>query len=391
MKKKILVLTTTYPRWLGDVEPAFVHNLSVELSHYYDVHVLAPFAKGSVSKETLDGVKVRRFRYLPFAWQGLCYDGGIVPKLKSQPLRALEIPFLLFGMLLHGIAMVRREKIHLIHAHWVIPQGFIALCIKLLTGGNVKVLVTSHGTDVNALNHPLIEAIKRWVWSQADVITAVSQALVRRCQSIIGRDNAVDLAPMGVDCRHTFVVSVDNDQRSGLVCVGRLIESKGVVGLLEAFIAFNKLYPNQKMTFVGDGPQRKVLEEMVCNAGLGGRVEFTGSVSSPEVAKYFNQARIAVMPSLVEGLGLVAAEAIACGCITLVSDIDAIQDVHHEKALQFVAGDANSLLERLCFVAENPALAEQLSAALKQHVVETYDWQAVGERYHQLITNCLVK
>ena len=64
-RTSILVLTSTFPRWKGDVEPPFVHELARRLTDSFDVHVLAPHAPGSKRREILDGVHVHRFRYGP--------------------------------------------------------------------------------------------------------------------------------------------------------------------------------------------------------------------------------------------------------------------------------------------------------------------------------------
>jgi hypothetical protein len=81
--RSILILTSTYPRWQGDTEPAFAHFLRQQLTGKYRVIVLAPHHPGSLGKETVGGVPIYRFRYFfPFA-ENLAYDGGIIANLKT--------------------------------------------------------------------------------------------------------------------------------------------------------------------------------------------------------------------------------------------------------------------------------------------------------------------
>ena len=82
-RTSILVLTSTFPRWKGDVEPPFVHELARRLTDSFDVHVLAPHAPGSKCHEILDGVHVHRFRYGPAILERLAYQGGILANLKK--------------------------------------------------------------------------------------------------------------------------------------------------------------------------------------------------------------------------------------------------------------------------------------------------------------------
>ena len=105
--------------------------------------------------------------------------------------------------------------------------------------------------------------------------------------------------------------------------------------------------------------------------GLEKNVTFRGAVATPELADLFNQAAIAVVPSLIatdgdqEGLGLVAAEALACGCITIVSDLPAIQDVHDDGFLQFRQADVESLYQALVRVLNEPTEARRRSRLLQ--------------------------
>lgn len=81
-KLRLLVLTSTYPRWPNDPEPGFVHELAKRLTGYFQVQVLAPQAFGARRQEILDGVDVVRFCYAPVWLQTLVNDGGIVTNLK---------------------------------------------------------------------------------------------------------------------------------------------------------------------------------------------------------------------------------------------------------------------------------------------------------------------
>lgn len=393
--KKILVLTTTYPRWRGDTEPAFVHNLGIELASDYEVHVLAPYARGTRKYEVMDKVIVHRFFYLPVSLDLLCYDGGIVPKLKSCPWFLWQVPFLFFSMLLHGLVLVKKEKISLIHAHWVIPQGYIGLLIRFFSGAPVKLMVTSHGADLYALNNPWLQRLKAYIFRKADVVTVVSKAMRDFCRDNLKIERPISVCAMGVDCRHRFRPLVEFGQRKGIVFVGRLVEKKGVRYLLEAFNRFQQEYPGETLTIIGDGVEKNALQALARQYGIEEKVNFIGAVDADGVARYFNCSRVAVMPSIVagggdqEGLGLVAAEALACGCITIVANIPAIQDVHNDPDLQFLSADVDSLYDCLSAIYENPERALKKALLLREHVIANYDWLNVGKNYKQLIANVI--
>ncbi len=368
-----------------------MHGLAKRLAATQEVHVLAPHTALAARRENLDGVHVHRFRYLPEGMQRLAYDGGIVPKLKQNKWLALQIPFLFFVMLMQSIRLARQLRVDAIHAHWLLPQGLIALLTKRCMRLDPMVLTTSHGADLYSLNTPLLKCLKHYVLQQSDRVSVVSKAMQNFCQSEFKLSRPIQVAPMGIDCHAEFKSIVPFQERRGLVYVGRLVEKKGVHLLLQAFFGLLEHYPEQSLVVVGDGQERRSLELLAQQLNIASKVEFVGAVPPSKVPSYLNAAKISVMPSMIaedgdqEGLGLVAAESIACGCITVVSNLDPIQDVHNEKLLQFSAGDAQALCARLRYTVENESEALAISERLVKRVEAQLDWNVVTKHYENLL------
>ena len=90
----VLVATSTFPRWAGDTVPArFVFDLSLQLTRYFHVIVLAPHAPGAVFHETIEGLEIYRFPYFwPYRLQALCngavscrhFDPVCFPKVRRH-------------------------------------------------------------------------------------------------------------------------------------------------------------------------------------------------------------------------------------------------------------------------------------------------------------------
>jgi glycosyltransferase involved in cell wall biosynthesis len=145
MKMKILVLTSTYARRQGDTEPRFVDNLCHYLSAASpgnEVHVVAPHAPGIPTREIMDGIPVFRFRYAPESWQTLAYEGGILPSLKQNRWRLLLVPLFVCSQLLLALKLVRSNHYDVIHAHWIIPQGLVAVMLRGLMKSHPPVVST---------------------------------------------------------------------------------------------------------------------------------------------------------------------------------------------------------------------------------------------------------
>ena len=384
-----MVLTSTLPRWHGDATPAFVLDLCRELAREFDVHVLAPHAAGARRREDLNGVSVHRFRYLPEAWQTLAYDGGIPERLRRRPLALLQVPFFLVGQFCAALFLSWSLRPELIHAHWVMPQGMLALLISRLSPGRLPVICTLHGTDVHGWNSGPLRWLKGLALRRSDLVTVVSDHLRTLVTALGVSPPRIHVAPMGVDTDDVFRSSTDSTRaRGSAVFVGRLVAGKGVDVLLRAWARLSPGPDSQRLTVVGDGPERRALEAQAISLGLGNRVRFTGALPPPAVADQFRAAAVAVFPFTgVEGLGLVVAEAQACGCPVIASDIPAVRDsiVPEVTGLITPPGDVAALAESLQRVMGDPGLSERMARAGRVSALERFGWTRVGDQYRALI------
>jgi glycosyltransferase involved in cell wall biosynthesis len=345
----------------------------------------------------IEGITVYRFRYFfPFA-EHLAYDGGILTNLKRNRLKLLLVPFFVvaqFGML---VRLCREYRINLIHAHWFIPQGLLAVLGRKLLSGNIRVLSTSHGADLFALRGGILQWLKCYVARHSDHVTVVSNAMKRRLQEMGCDPGSITVQPMGVDLNQQFVPNTGISKRTDLIFVGRLVEKKGVATLVEALSLLQADFPALRLAIVGDGPERAALQAMADRLGVARQVEFAGAVENSLVPGWYQSARIAVIPSVVaadgdqEGLGLVAVEALGCGCATIVSDLPALGDVvkDGENGLVFRTGDAQDLAAKIRHIVSNDALYEQLVRNSSRSVAGKFDWQQVGRSYLETMEQCL--
>jgi glycosyltransferase involved in cell wall biosynthesis len=397
--RSILVLTSTYPRWQGDTEPAFVHFLCRQLTGKYRVIVLAPHYPGSLGKETIEGVLVYRFRYFfPFA-EKLAYDGGIIANLKNNILKWLLVPFFIASQFIHMILLARKYKVSLIHAHWVIPQGLMAVLSRQLhlIPKTIRILCTSHGGDLFSLQGGFLQSMKRFTFRHSDHATVVSTAMRDHLNNMGCSTENISVQSMGVDLTRQFVPDKNAVKIRDIIYVGRLVEKKGVSTLINSIKLLNKDYPALKVTLVGDGPERSSLVQQCRQLGIDKQIEFTGSIANDRVPKFYQSAKIAIVPSIVasdgdqEGLGLVAVEALGCGCATIVSDLPALSDVvtPGENGLVFTAGNAAELKSCITSLLNDASLYNHLTASGRQAIIDKFDWQAVGARYLEIMARCI--
>lgn len=399
--KKLLVLTSTFPRWAGDTEPRFVEYLGHELAKSFDVVVLAPHFRGAKRNEivTKDGrsISVHRFRYFFPALQSLAYEGGILSRIRRNPLRVLLVPFFIFAQLYAVHALHRRHHFGAIHAHWIIPQGLVATIYSWLSKQAPPVLITSHGGDLFALRGPVLTRLKRWVLTKATQITVVSEAMRSYATALDCDPDRIVVRSMGVDLRSTFIPHDSTASHSSLVFVGRLVEKKGVAYLIEAMATLIDQFPELRLTIIGDGPDRGSLMALADRYQLQDTVSFLGSVPNEELPTHLRAARIAVMPSVIaasgdqEGLGLVAVEAMGCGCAVVASDLPAVRDTvrHGDTGLMAEPGSSEDLAEKIALFLTDDELRQAIAANGRRYALEHFDWQIVGDDYARIISRML--
>lgn len=387
----VLVMTSTFPRWAGDTEPAFVFELSRRLASKFDITVLAPRAPGSSKREIIAGLKIIRFPYFFQRWENLAmHSGGILNKLKTSPINYLLVPFFFLGQLLTLIRLLHSEDFALIHAHWLIPQGFIAILGRYLTRRWIPLLCTSHGGDLFALKGYALQHLKRWIITCSQALTVVSVAMLKKVIEMGISPHKVRVISMGVDLRHHYILDHSvNRNTNELLFVGRLVEKKGVRILLEAMPEVIKRYSNSRLLIAGSGPLEAELRKITRQLGLSYKVNFLGMVPQSQLPVLYQRAAIAIFPFLVaesgdqEGLGLVQIEAMGCGCPVIAGNVPAVHDtvIHEKTGLLVPYGDSGELAKSVIRMLDDPELRLRLATEARMRALKKFDWEIIANSY----------
>jgi len=385
-RPRLLVLTSTYPRWAGDPEPAFVHELSRRLTNRFEVHVLGPHAPNAKFGEVLDGVHVHRYRYAPERWETLVNDGGMLANVRRHPWKWLLVPGFLIGQYLSLRRLLRKVRPQVIHAHWLLPQGVVAAC----GARGVPWLGTSHGADLFALGGPLFLTLRRWVVRRAAATTLVSEAMRERLLAETPTASAL-VMPMGVDTSTRFIPGGDREN-SELLFVGRLVEKKGLHHLLHALPKVIERHAGLVLKIIGFGPEQRRLETLVADLHLKENVRFLGALPQSALAEHYRRATVFIAPFVQahsgdqEGLGLVVAEAMACGCPVIVGDVPAVRDlVGDDQGVRVTPADHAAFAEAILAVLANPDRRAAMSASGRRYVEQRFSWEVVSQRYGDLL------
>lgn len=389
---RMLVLASTYPRWEGDTIPGFVHRLNRELATLgMQILAVVPHCKHSATFEEMDGISIRRFRYFMERYELLAYQGGMLNTLSRGWLPKLLLILYLASQYLHTLIFAVSKKIDLIHAHWVLPQGLVAIFVsKTLFWKKIPVVITVHGGDIYGLNGRFINLLRNWIFRQATAITIVSHAIKKKLPDL----PTIHVRSMGVDAQKLFFPT-DEKRQNYILFVGRLAEKKGCEYLIRAFKDMDKKHACMELKIIGDGPLMNDLINLSDSLGIGNRVHFVGSVAQTELPSWYRQASVFVLPSIVaksgdqEGLGLVLAEAMACGCPVIASNLPAVRDLAVDERYGELVQPSNvsQLAKALNSVLDDTSNALDRAKLARNHVLENYDWSVVGADYYKIIKN----
>lgn len=394
MKPKLLVVTSTFPRWTNDTDPPFVYELSRRLTDWFEITVHTPHYHGAQVNEHMAGMRVHRFRYFLSPFERLAGGQGIVPKLRRNKLYLLLLPFFLASQLCSLLLLVRREQPDVLHAHWLIPQGVLAVVVKKLF--KVPVIVTAHGTDVFRLRNPLCLRLKKWVVDNADEVVTVSTALARVLVDDTHSTVQPSIIPMGVDASQFSPDKKDAAIRDRynipgpfLLFVGRLTEVKGLRYLIDAMATVRAAVPEAKLLIVGHGELEQSLKKQVDQLGFGNVVLFAGGIPNVEMPPYYATADIFIGPSIqvkggdTEGFGLTFVEAAMSGCLVIGTRVGGIEEIICDGETGYLVspGDSDVLAAKIVEVIATLNQHERMKGNARKVVVDQFDWDVITARY----------
>jgi len=200
----------------------------------------------------------------------------------------------------------------------------LLMCYARLLG--VKVVLSSESSGSDQQRSPLKEKLKSWIVNRANAYFCFGKTSVEYLLSLgvrpnrITVDNAAVIDDKRVRERYELTPRKESPLPGNFIFVGRFAPEKNLKRLLTAYQqAIGQVPHPWGLILVGDGPERKDLEEYITVNELSG-VTVTGGVSWLEVPEWLAQADVLILPSYSEPWGLVVNEALVCGLPVVVSD-----------------------------------------------------------------------
>jgi glycosyltransferase involved in cell wall biosynthesis len=184
----------------------------------------------------------------------------------------------------------------------------------------------------------------------------------------------------GVNTEFFYPVQNDSRPQNALIATNSAdTPLKGLQFLLEAVALVRKNRPIT-LTVIGQPKSGGTIESLVSKLAIGDIVRFTGRIADSEFADYYANATIAVVPSLYEGFGIPAVEAMACGVPLIATTGGALPEVVGDAGLVVPAGDAPALAAAIVRLLDSPHERMAFAQAGLARVNSVFSWRKAAEK-----------
>ncbi len=156
------------------------------------------------------------------------------------------------------------------------------------------------------------------------------------------------------------------------------IPLKGLNYLLKA-VAETRKKQSVKLTVIGEPKKNGIIEKLVAKLKIGDIVNFTGRIANEDFADYYAKATIAVVPSLYEGFGIPAVEAMACGVPLITTSGGALPEVVGDAGIIVEPADASALAGAITYLLNNPDERKKYAKSGLERVNSVFSWPKAAQ------------
>lgn len=297
------------------------------------------------------------------------------------------------------VNVVKVEGLDLLHVHYAIPHAsaaFLAKQILKTHGINIPVVTTLHGTDITLVGKDeSYEPVVSFSIDQSDGVTAVSEDLKKDTYKHFAISTEIKVIPNFIDLNRFKKQKKDHFRRAIcphgeklLIHTSNFRKVKRVDDVVDVFCKVNEKIPS-KLLLVGDGPERRRLENRCHELGIFDDVRFLGKLEAIE--EVLSVCDVFLMPSETESFGLAALEAMACEVPVVTSNAGGLPELNIQGVTGFMSnvGDVNDMVKNTLYILEDDNLLKFKENALKR--AQDFDLQNILPQYEKYYAEVLEK
>jgi len=358
----------------------------------HKVYVITQRLVGERDFEIIEGVRVYR------VGPAIKY-GGLLP------LGVFENFGYIIGAIMKGITLISKNKINILHSNTYAPVLAGQACAIIFRRNHI---ITVHDVyfsmikdfwdkwasqvSVGSLTAKIGPFIEKFVLKlPATVFHTVSETS-KHDLYMCGLQKVV-VIPNGINLQDYDSISATKVNTHQAIFIGRLVFYKNLDTVIRAMENVVAKIPNSKLIVIGDGPMLSSMERLTKNLGLAGNVIFKGRISHEEKVKLLKKSSFLVLPSLVEGFGIVLLEAFACSKPVLVSQVKPLTEIVENDKYGYVIPPFNvdAWAEKMIYLFNDSNKATEMGICGRKELEKSYIIPKVVDKLEELyskITTC---
>ncbi len=314
---------------------------------------------------------------LPEFWTAIEEAAEILPDLWSQLKQAKgEVPVEIFQAI--TLAKLASEKeLDGLHAHFATSSTAVARLAAHLAG--IPFTFTAHAKDIFHESIELADLDKKFKDAQAIVTVSdfnlkyLNQILPQHKSKVVRIYNGLDL--------DRFQFEPESSKTNKIISVGRMVEKKGFIYLVQACEILSRTYPDFHCQIIGSGTEEERLRSEITRLGLEKKVELTGPLPQSEVIQELKAATVFAAPCIVgedgnrDGLPTVLLEAMAVGTACVSTDVTGIPEIlkHEETGLLAPQHNSAALASELEKLLRQDALRKKITVQARAMIESQFD------------------
>lgn len=299
---------------------------------------------------------------------------------------------LTFGIRARRYLRHRRAAFDIVHDNQCLAYGIGDIAGFLPTLATIHHPITIDRKVAMRSAGSLWKKFQKWRWhSFVGMQMRVARSL-RRILTVSGcaRDDIsrdfkipgqrISIVPNGIDTDRFFPLSgIVREKYRIMVTNSADVPLKGLCYLLRAVATVARSYPVQ-LVVVGTPRKNGLVARLIQQLDIGHLVTFTGRINHDEFVRQYARATMAVVPSVYEGFGLPAGEAMACGVPVISTTGGALPEVVGDAGILVPPKDHRALTRAIVRLIENPARAVALGQAGYQRVIGNFTWHRAAQK-----------
>lgn len=285
--------------------------------------------------------------------------------------------------------VIKEYDLDVLHMHYAVPHAVCGILAKQMSGKDVKIMTTLHGTDITVLgyDHSLKNAIKFGI-EQSDIVTSVSHSLAQQTYEII--DTNKEIVPIYNFVRENEFPTRHNEELKD--CYGILPEEKVLIhvsnfrrvkridAIIETFAKVHERIPS-KLILLGDGPELLDMRQKARELNVEEHVLFLGKQN--DVSAFYQLSDLVLLLSEKESFGLTLLEAMKTGVLPIGTNAGGIKEVikHEETGFIVNIGDSEQAAQYAIQLLENPNLYKQMQSKMLEDIRDRFASELITDQY----------